>query len=231
MKTSARDMREQMMRFQGRRILITGGASGIGLESARILLAEGARVVLLDRDGAALSQAAAELGAAASTARADVTDAAAVRPAVDEAARVLGGIDGLINSAGVSLWKPFEELSFEDWRQFQAIDLDGTFLLSRYDGAAFARGGGRQRGEPCLWRGHAAAAGPVGLLRGKGGGGDADEGDGAGTREIRHPRERGGARSDPHANAGTHAAPRAGSRRRRGTILRPGRHASLRPRR
>jgi NAD(P)-dependent dehydrogenase (short-subunit alcohol dehydrogenase family) len=117
------------MRFNGRRILITGGASGIGLESARQLVADGARVALLDRDVAGLAQAAAVLGMSTAI-EADVTDAASVRGAVDQAAQALGGIDGLINAAGIDLWKPFEELTFEDWRRVQSIDLDGPFLVS-----------------------------------------------------------------------------------------------------
>jgi NAD(P)-dependent dehydrogenase (short-subunit alcohol dehydrogenase family) len=117
------------MRLDGRRVLITGGASGIGLETARLFLAEGARVALLDLQGA--SAAAAELGPGAVGIAADVVEEAAVRRATAEAAEVLDGLDGVVNSAGVSLWRPLEETSFEDWRRIHAIDLDGPFLVSR----------------------------------------------------------------------------------------------------
>ncbi|WP_372623307.1 SDR family NAD(P)-dependent oxidoreductase [Falsiroseomonas sp.] len=117
------------MRLEGRRILITGGASGIGLETARMFLAEGARVALLDLEGA--QAAAAGLGPGAIGITADVVDEAAVRRATAEAAEALGGLDGVVNSAGISLWRPLEETSFEDWRRIHAVDLDGPFLVSR----------------------------------------------------------------------------------------------------
>ena len=115
------------MRMRDRRVLVTGGASGIGLETARLLVAEGARVALLDQDAGGVEVAARELGAAAVVA--DVTEEAAVRRAVAEAAAALGGLDGVVNSAGVSLWRPFAETSFEEWRRIHAIDLDGPFLV------------------------------------------------------------------------------------------------------
>ena len=118
------------MQLDGRRILITGGASGIGLESAKLFIADGARVALLDRNPQALTDAVAMLGAGVAAVEADVTDESAVQLAVQRAAQSLGGIDGLLNSAGISLWKPFEELSFADWRRVQSIDLDGPFLVS-----------------------------------------------------------------------------------------------------
>ncbi|TCH98240.1 SDR family oxidoreductase [Roseococcus sp. SYP-B2431] len=122
------------MRMQGRRVIITGGSSGIGLETARLFLAEGARVALLDLDGgaaaaASLGQGAASQGAAGFAC--DVTSEASVAKAVEAAGAALGGVDGLVNSAGVSLWRPLAETSFEDWRRVHAIDLDGPFLVTR----------------------------------------------------------------------------------------------------
>lgn len=116
-------------RLAGRRVLITGGASGIGLATARRFVAEGARVALLDRDAEGLSAAVRELGEA-HTACADVTDESQVRAAVQGAAAVLGGLDGLVNSAGVSAWRSFEDLTFEEWRRILSINLDGPFLVT-----------------------------------------------------------------------------------------------------
>ncbi len=88
------------MRLTGRRILVTGGASGIGLETARLFIAEGARVALLDCDAPGLGAVQAELGAgAAAGLLADVTEEAAVRDAVARAAAALGGLDGLVNAS------------------------------------------------------------------------------------------------------------------------------------
>lgn len=117
--------------MQGRRVLITGGGSGIGLETARLFVAEGARVGLLDRDEAALARTTAEMGHGAAATAADVTDEAAVGEAVARLAEALGGLDGVVNSAGISLWRPFLDTTFEDWRRIQAVNVDGPFLVCR----------------------------------------------------------------------------------------------------
>jgi NAD(P)-dependent dehydrogenase (short-subunit alcohol dehydrogenase family) len=117
-------------RLTGRRILITGGASGIGLATARRFVAEGASVALLDRNAEGLAKAAAELGGAAWTAQADVTNEAQVRRAVDGAAAALKGLDGLVNGAGISEWRSLEDLSFADWRRLLSVNLDGPFLVT-----------------------------------------------------------------------------------------------------
>ncbi|MDQ3700744.1 MAG: SDR family oxidoreductase, partial [Chloroflexota bacterium] len=62
---------------------------------------------------------------------AEVTEEAAVVRAVAEAAGALGGLDGVVNSAGISLWRPFAELGFDDWRRLHAVNLDGPFLVCR----------------------------------------------------------------------------------------------------
>ncbi len=117
-------------RLQGRRVLITGGASGIGLATARRFIAEGARVALVDRNADALAKAAAELGAASWTAQADVTNEAQVKVAVDGAAKALGGLDGLVNGAGISEWKSLEDLDLASWRRMLSINLDGPFIVT-----------------------------------------------------------------------------------------------------
>jgi NAD(P)-dependent dehydrogenase (short-subunit alcohol dehydrogenase family) len=119
------------MRMQGRRVIVTGGASGIGLEAARLFLAEGASVALLDLDAIAAEAAAADLGAGAIAIGCDVTDEVSVEAAMAAAAASLGGLDGLVNSAGVSLWRPLGDTSYAEWRRVHAIDLDGPFLVTR----------------------------------------------------------------------------------------------------
>ncbi|HEV7264642.1 MAG TPA: SDR family oxidoreductase [Falsiroseomonas sp.] len=117
------------MRMQGRRVAVTGGASGIGLESARLFLSEGARVALLDLAHA--EEAAASLGPGAIGIACDVTDEASVQRAIGAVGDAMSGMDGLVNSAGVSMWRPLAETSYEDWRRIHAIDLDGPFLVTR----------------------------------------------------------------------------------------------------
>jgi NAD(P)-dependent dehydrogenase (short-subunit alcohol dehydrogenase family) len=82
-------------------------------------------------DLAAAEAAAAKLGAAAHGVSCDVTDEVSVRDAVAAAVRLLGGLDGLVNSAGVSLWRPLAETTLAEWRRVHAIDLDGPFLVTR----------------------------------------------------------------------------------------------------
>lgn len=118
-------------RLEGRRVLITGGASGIGLATARRFIAEGARVALVDRNADGLAKAAAELGAAAWTAQADVTNEAEVKAAVAGAVKALGGLDGLVNGAGISEWKSLEDLDLASWRKILTINLDGPYIVTR----------------------------------------------------------------------------------------------------
>lgn len=88
--------------LEGKRVLITGGARGIGLATARAAVERGARVALLDRDEVAVTAAAKRLGTAAVALTADVTDAEGLTVAVDTAAVQLGGLDVVIANAGVA---------------------------------------------------------------------------------------------------------------------------------
>jgi len=116
-------------RLQGRRMLITGGASGIGLATARLFAAEGGRVALLDSNAKALDLARSELDCVSVVA--DVTDEQRVSQAVQDAEVALGGLDGLVNAAGISFWRSFDDLSFAEWRQVMSVNLDGPFLVCK----------------------------------------------------------------------------------------------------
>jgi len=116
-------------RMQGRKVLITGGASGIGLATARRFVAEGARVALLDQNDKGLAAAAHELDSAVTTVKADVTRENEVKAAVAAAADALKGIDGLVNAAGVSRWTAFADMTLEEWRRILSINLDGPFIV------------------------------------------------------------------------------------------------------
>jgi NAD(P)-dependent dehydrogenase (short-subunit alcohol dehydrogenase family) len=116
--------------LDGRRALVTGGAGGIGMACARLLLAAGARVVLLDRDAEALRDGAAAIPA--ETIVADVTDPESVARAVSAAADALDGpVDALVNAAGIYRIAPALDVSLAEWEEVLAINLRGTFLASR----------------------------------------------------------------------------------------------------
>ncbi|WP_051579890.1 SDR family NAD(P)-dependent oxidoreductase [Pseudonocardia acaciae] len=112
----------------GRKALVTGGASGIGLEVARQLAAEGAAVALLDLDEEKLAAAAADVGAGTVTVRADVGSPGQVRAAVEGAVDRLGGLDTLVICAGVIHVKPLAEVTEADWDHTLDVNLKGAFL-------------------------------------------------------------------------------------------------------
>ncbi len=112
---------------------VTGGGSGIGKAIAQRLAAEGACVVVADRDAEAAAAVAAELGSAdvAVPVTVDVTDAAAVAAAVDAAALAFGGVDLVVNNAGLSISKPLLETTDADWDIQHDVMAKGSFLVSR----------------------------------------------------------------------------------------------------
>src|SRR6266571_3043369 len=116
-------------RMAGRRAIVTGGASGIGLACARRLLSDGASVVLLDRQSGALAGAAG-IGAAPVTC--DVRHADEVTGAVREAVDLLQGpADVLVNAAGIYRVAPLLDLVTEEWDEVLAVKLRGSFLVAR----------------------------------------------------------------------------------------------------
>jgi rhamnulose-1-phosphate aldolase/alcohol dehydrogenase len=112
---------------------VTGGGSGIGKAIAQRLAAEGACVVVADRDAEGAAAVAAELGSTdvAVPVTVDVTDAAAVAAAVDAAALAFGGVDLVVNNAGLSISKPLLETTDADWDLQHDVMAKGSFLVSR----------------------------------------------------------------------------------------------------
>ena len=119
--------------LEGRHALVTGGARGIGLACARALLARGARVTLLGRDGAALEAAVRELGGTAPAAhmvqsvQADIADEASVRQAFAQAEAAFGPVQVLVNNAGQASSQKFERTDAALWQAMLAVNLTGTF--------------------------------------------------------------------------------------------------------
>jgi 2-dehydro-3-deoxy-L-rhamnonate dehydrogenase (NAD+) len=120
------------MGLNGRVALVTGGARGIGLAIARRLVADGARVAVVDLDKSAAEAAAGELGDAATALVADVTRTADVERAVAAAHARWGRLDIVVNNAGITGGSKLTwELTDEDWNQVIACDLTSVFLVSR----------------------------------------------------------------------------------------------------
>ena len=113
--------------------LVTGGGSGIGKAIARRLAAEGACVVVTDRDADAASLVAREIGGAdrAISVSVDVTSEAEIRAAFAAAAIAFGGVDLVVNNAGLSLSRSLLETSVEDWDLQHDVMARGSFLVSR----------------------------------------------------------------------------------------------------
>lgn len=118
-------------RLEGRRIAITGAASGIGRAIAFCFASHGARVALLDRDRSRLAETAELIGERQVFRICNVTDPVDVRSAVAAVATACDGLDGLVNCAGISLWQNLDGCSFEDWRSVMSVNLDAAFLVTQ----------------------------------------------------------------------------------------------------
>ena len=120
-----------MQGLKAKRVLITGGASGIGAATARRFLDEGATVIVLDNNAEALAEIKSELPAIDGTIQADVSDADAVTRAFDELDGLLGGVDILINNAGISARAAFLDITPEQWRRVMDVNLNGIFFVAQ----------------------------------------------------------------------------------------------------
>jgi len=122
------------MRFQGKSVLITGGARGIGLTTALMMLAEGAQVGIVAKTPEHLRRAAEtarDRGHSLETFQADVSKADQVQRTVEGFLEKFGRIDVLVNNAGISIPKPFLERTAEDWMRTLEVNLIGVFLCAQ----------------------------------------------------------------------------------------------------
>jgi len=118
-----------MSEFAGRRAVITGGGSGIGLAAAKRLAASGASVVLMGRKLDRLEEAAKGIDGALAI-QCDVTDASSVEAAFARA-REGGPINILVNNAGIASGRPFHKLDEAEWRRIQDVNVDGVFRCTK----------------------------------------------------------------------------------------------------
>ena len=124
--------------------VVTGGARGIGLAVARWFLGQGWRVALVDIDGDTLARTDAALAdpERVLAVRGDVSRPEQVASAVAAVNARFGRIDALVNNAGVAVFKPILETSFEEWRHVLGTNLDGAFLCTQAAAPLMLRGGG-----------------------------------------------------------------------------------------
>lgn len=125
--------------------IITGGASGIGAETAKLFLEEGAKVVIVDMNeekGKTFEQELKEQGKEVLFVKADVTNEADIQNVFSQTKSTFGGVDILFNNAGIGAVKPTDELPFSEWRKTLAVDLDGVFLFAQAAIKEFLQSGG-----------------------------------------------------------------------------------------
>jgi NAD(P)-dependent dehydrogenase (short-subunit alcohol dehydrogenase family) len=114
--------------------LVTGGGSGIGQATVRLLAARGVQVVVADLDEAAAQSTATDVGAAAAAVAVDVADAASVESMVAFTVERFGGLDWACNIAGIAPQpKPFVEHSYDDWRRTIDVNLSGVFFCMQHE--------------------------------------------------------------------------------------------------
>ncbi len=131
-----------MKGLSGKRVVITGGASGIGAATVERFLQEGARIAVIDRDaaaGRALRQKHPDL---AGVLEADVADPEAVDRAFRELDGLLGGLDVAINNAGISIRHDFMDITPAEWRKVLSVDLDGVFHVAQQSARRMLAGDG-----------------------------------------------------------------------------------------
>jgi NAD(P)-dependent dehydrogenase (short-subunit alcohol dehydrogenase family) len=118
---------------QPKTALVTGAARGIGLATAKRFLADGWRVALLDIDGENLQRTCAALAKPDVTLAltCDVADAAGVARAIDQIKERFARLDALVNNAGIAIFKPILDVTYEDWQRVLAVNLTGPFLVTQ----------------------------------------------------------------------------------------------------
>jgi len=117
--------------LEDKRVVVTGGASGIGYVTVSRFINEGSMVVILDSDQEALDNAQSQLPLLTGGICADVSSPDEIEAAFKQVDEILGGIDILISNAGISVRQPFTKIDYDQWSKVLRINLDGMFLCAK----------------------------------------------------------------------------------------------------
>ena len=131
-----------MRGLRGKRVLVTGGASGIGAATAARFLEEGASVCVIDRSADARERIGKELPGLSGVLDADVADRDAVEAAFATAVQHMGAVDVLINNAGISIRHAFVDITPEEWDDVLAVNLTGVFHVAQTAARRMLKQGG-----------------------------------------------------------------------------------------
>jgi NAD(P)-dependent dehydrogenase (short-subunit alcohol dehydrogenase family) len=116
-------------KLEGRRILITGAASGMGRATAELFVREGAKLALLDKNGPGVMELSAQLHGFGF--ECDIASWQQVQHSVERASEACGGLDGVVNAAGMYCNKAFDEIDVECWNQVMAVNVNGPYHVLR----------------------------------------------------------------------------------------------------
>jgi NAD(P)-dependent dehydrogenase (short-subunit alcohol dehydrogenase family) len=125
--------------LEGKRTLITGAGRGLGLAIAELFAERGARVALADIDGESAAKAAQDIGGDAIGLACDVTKADDVKEAIASTVEAFGGLDVLVNNAGIEIGKPIPETGDDEFAQLMAVNVTGVFYGIKYATPALAQ--------------------------------------------------------------------------------------------
>jgi NAD(P)-dependent dehydrogenase (short-subunit alcohol dehydrogenase family) len=125
--------------LEGKRALVTGAGRGLGLAIAQLFAQRGARVALADLDGAAAAQGAQAIGGDAIALTCDVTDPGDVQKAIVDTVDAFGGLDVMVNNAGIEIGKPIPETSDEEFARLYDVNVNGVFYGIKYAIPALAQ--------------------------------------------------------------------------------------------
>jgi meso-butanediol dehydrogenase/(S,S)-butanediol dehydrogenase/diacetyl reductase len=131
-----------MQGLKDKRVLITGGAGGIGAATAQRFIEEGSRVAVIDQDEAAGTRLQRDLPLLETLIYADVADPLSVTQAFDKLDLQMGGLDILINNAGISIRQPFLDITPKQWQQVISINLNGIFYVAQQAARRMLAGAG-----------------------------------------------------------------------------------------